>query len=625
MSRLFLRRRFLSAIISVAALFLMNGRPASAQQSAFLKNASLQYPVPAFPYYHFRVNLDIPYEGYLDVEVKINNEKLRYFTLKDVSDSVDLSRTLVQYRPSFANTYVVHNKRFQQPYLVGWLNWQPGKTYTISVSVRLKKGLKQADADMLLSGRIQVKSPKTKKTFDPAWKNYKSLTLTETAGIDRKDEPVDVVLAFYADEAKTLQKDLRVMAFDPESNSLAEIPSQVYDIKQDAIEEDKMDSVNSAYARSTWRVPIWTSTTTARVAFQADVPARSSRIYLVFHNNPLATTPVYPSALSMKGPAPGLTFEKESGKVREVPIVIENEKIKVALHPHSGVLDEVTLKSRPDAVLYHKMETNGAIHWAPEAYPPPRPWTHTSDWMQPYFNSWKGPVVATTMARNMLPFIPEVDAAVSYKVYPNLPYILATTSTRVNEPLSVQAIRNGEVVFKRELFTHLAWFDVIENAIKTVELAKMPDLDEILMEENTPWLSFYNPATGIAFGGIQIENVVSGLEHLPRIVNPYFYCIVGPIVYWARAMNLTFASAASQLMVEAPKGTQFWEKWAYVLYEPQQGASPHAALIEWHKKLTNPLRVRITEEVESRVPGIGTEIYIDPSKTGWEGRETKKE
>jgi hypothetical protein len=326
----------------------------------------------------------------------------------------------------------------------------------------------------------------------------------------------------------------------------------------------------------------------------------------------------------MTGPAPGLTFDKANDKVRGVPIVIENEKIKVSLHPHSGALNELTLKSKPNVMLYHKMETNGSVHWAPEAYPPPRPWTHTSDWMQPDFQSWQGPVVVTTMARAPLPVIPEVDASVSYKFYANLPYILTTTSTRVNEPLAVQAMRNGEAVFKRDLITHLAWFDPVENKVKTVELDKIADLDEIIMEENTPWLSFFNPKTGVAFGGIQIESSISGLEQQPRIVNPYFYCIVGPVVYWSRAMNLTFTSSAPQLKIEVPKGTQFWEKWAYVLYEPQPGDNPHASLIEWQKKLTNPLRVRLTEEVEQRVPTVGTEIYIDPSKTGWEGRETRK-
>jgi hypothetical protein len=549
---------------------------------------------------------------------------MRYISLKDAKEPLDINRTMIHYRPSFADTYTLNSSKFEKPYIVGWLAWQPGKSYKIEVKLKVKKALKAADNDLNLTGSTTVTAPKDGKTFDPAWKNYKSLVLTETVGIERKNEPVDIVLAFYADEAKTLKNDLRVVEFNPQTKTITEIPSQAYDIKYDVVEGDQRDRKASPYARSTWEVPIWVATTTARIAFQANVPAKSSRIYLLYHNNPMAKEPEYKTALSMKGPAPGLTFDKADNKVREVPIVIENDKIKVSLHPHSGALNELTLKSKPDAMLYHKMETNGSVHWAPEAYPPPRPWTHTSDWMQPNFQAWHGPVVVTTMAHAQLPMIPEVDAAVSYKFYPGLPYILTTTSTRVNEPLAVQAMRNGEAVFKRELITHLAWFDPVENKIQTVELDKIADLDEILMEENTPWLSFFNPKTGIAFGGVQIESSISGLEQAPRIVNPYFYCIVGPVVYWSRAMNFTFASSASQLMINVPKGTSFWEKWAYVLYEPQPGNNPHAALIEWQKKLTNPLRVRLTEEIEQRVPTVGTEIYIDPSKTGWEGRDTRK-
>jgi hypothetical protein len=592
----------LAKIVLVFAAMVFILSIATAQQLN-LKNASIEYPNAAFPYYHFKIELDIPNAGYLETQVFLDGQKMRYFSLKDAKEPLDPDRTMVHYRPSFADTYTLNSSKFEKPYIVGWLAWQPGKNYKIEVKLKVKKALKPADTDLNLTAGITLTAPRDGKTFDPAWKNYKSLVVTETAGIERKNEPVDIVLAFYADEAKTLKNDLRVVEFDPQTKTITEIPSQAYDIKYDVVEGDQRDPKASAYARSTWEVPIWVPTTTARIAFQANVPARSSRIYLLYHNNPQAKDPEYKTALSMKGPAPGLTFDKADGKVREVPVVIENDKIKVSLHPHSGALNELTLKSNPGAMLYHKMETNGSIHWAPEAYPPPRPWTHTSDWMQPNFQVWQGPVVVTTMAHAQLPMIPEVDAAVSYKFYPGLPYILTTTSTRANESLPVQAMRNGEIVFKRELITHLAWFDPVENKIKTVELDKIADLDEILMEENTPWLSFYNPKTGIAFGGIQLESSISGLEQAPRIVNPYLYCIVGPIVYWSRAMNFTFASSASQLMINVPKGTSFWEKWAYVLYEPQPGNNPHASLIEWQKKLTNPLRVRLTE---------------------WEGRETRK-
>lgn len=618
MIRVHIKPTLFGFICSVAATLTLSA------QTFIQPSSALQYPVPAFPYYHFRLDLKIPSASYLEYEVQVDGKTIRHLALKDAASPLDANRTLIQYRPSFADNAVRNNQKFTQPYLVGWLAWQGGKSYKVDVTLRVKNDFQPSSNDRVWKGTITLTAPAGAKTLDPAWKNFKSLVLTETEGVARVDEPIEQVLAFYGDEAQNLKNDLRVFAFDAATHALTEVPSQAYDLKTDVAQADALDSSANAFSRNTWKVPIWVPTITARVAFQANVPAKASRIYFVCHNNPNAKAASYTSALSIQGPAPGLTFEKESGKVRGVPIQIANDKLNIRLHPHSGVLDEVALKSNPKAPLFHKKETNGSIHWAPEAYPPPRPWTHTSDWMQPNFRSWSGPVVVTTLANAPLPVIPEVDAAVSYKLYPNLPYIISTTTTRVNEPLAVQAMRNGEVVFARELITHLAWFDVIENTVKTVELDKVPDLDEVLMEENTPWLSFFNPTTGIAFGGIQLESSVSGLEHQPRTVNPYLYCIVGPIVYWSRAMNFTFASSAPQLMVEVPKGTQLWEKWAYVLYEPK-GTDPHAAMKEWQRKLTHPLRVRLTEEVEGRVPTVGTEIYIDPSKTGWEGRKTLRD
>ncbi len=248
------------------------------------------------------------------------------------------------------------------------------------------------------------------------------------------------------------------------------------------------------------------------------------------------------------------------------------------------------------------METNGSIHWSPEAYPPPRPWTHMSDWKEPAFNVAKGPVVVQTQAHGQLPYIPEIDASVSYRVYPGKPYIITETSMRVNEALKVQALRNGEVVFKRGLLTHVAWYDQVRDQVQTVDLEKMSDLDELLMDVNVPWITFYNPDTGIAFGGIQLSMANGGVEHRPRVLNPYHYVIVGPIIYWSRAMNFTFASSASQLMTKVPAGSFFWERWAFVLYEPAKGDKPYAPLLAWKEKLTHPLRMRLVEEVEPACP-----------------------
>ncbi len=587
-----------------------------------VKKLTLEYPNPAIPYYHLKAELEVPEPSMLDVEVSVDGEKLRFVTVKDAAKPLDLTRPLIHYRPPFADTYAVNSTTYTTPIVIAWVPWRAGKEYRIDIKVRMRKDLKPSDTDTRLSATATVPAPHDAKTFDPQWKDYKAIVLTETAGLDRKGEPVEVLLSFYADQGTNLTNSIRVVAVDPITHAITEVPSQVYDINTDVPEGDPRPPNEKGLRR---QVRIWVPTITARVAFLADVPGRTSRVYLVYHNNPGAKAPKYETDLTTSGPAPGIKVDKETQKVVGTGgFTIANDKIKVVLHQHSGVLDELTLKSKPNCPLYHRMETNGAIHWAPEAYPPPRPWTHTSDWKEPKFESWKGPVVVTTLARGALPYIPEVDAAVSYKVYPNLPYIISTTATRVNETIPVQAMRNGEIVFKRGLLTHLAWYDVIERKVQTVDLETIADLDEHLMEVDVPWIAFFNPKTGIAFGGVQIEFASAALEHLPRVWNPYHYVIVGPIVYWARALNFTFASSASQHMIEVPEGTHLWEKWGFVLYEPADGENPHAPLLEWREKLINPLRVRLVEEVESRVPIVGTEIYIDPSKTGWEERETKK-
>jgi len=108
------------------------------------------------------------------------------------------------------------------------------------------------------------------------------------------------------------------------------------------------------------------------------------------------------------------------------------------------------------------------------------------------------------------------------------------------------------------------------------------------------------------------------------LLNPFFYITGGPWIYWARALSLSFLSSNMQQMIPAMKGNVFSEKWAYLVYETDKGSKPYAPVIELQKKLTNPLRLQLVEEVDDRVSKTVTEIFIDKGKSGWEGRETGK-
>jgi hypothetical protein len=519
-----------------------------------------------------------------------------------------MDRPPISHRPPSGYGLSQDATLYENLHVVGWVKWEPGKEYTIKISVRIKKNVKASDDDVWLTKTEKVKAPGNIAVFDPAWKNFKSVVVTETAGIERKAEPVEVLLAFYPDEAFDLKREIRVVEVNPETHVLTEVPSQVYDLQKYLV-EDNLDP--DANGKPTRDVPIWLPTVSARVAFMADIKANKSKVYLVFYNNDKALVKIYNSNLKVQGEMPGVN--------------VDNGKISIALHPKSGHFDQLTLKTKPEFPLFHRMETNGAIHWNPEIYSPPKPWTHTADWNPPQnVNLISGPVTAVTELWGSLRDITEVDASVRYQFYPDVPYFTSSTSLRINETMNCIALRNGEIVFKRELMTHAAWFDVIRNKVITYDVTDMPDLTDLKMEADVPWITFYNEKEKIGFAGIQLDYSNSGLESRERLLNPFIYITGGPWIYWARALSLTFLSSNMQQMVPALKGNYFAEKWAYLIYETEDGANPYQPVLEWQKRLLNPLRVHLVEEVDDRVSKTVHELFIDKGKSGWEERETGK-
>ena len=571
-----------------------------------IKHIELGSPVPAIPFYHFIADLELPQPSIIEVHAEVNGKTLRATDLHRVKDDTEMNFPPLTHRPPSGYGLSQDGTLYQNLHVTGWVKWQPGETYSIKITVRLKKEIKGTDNDEFLSKTVNVKAPENQQVFDIAWKNYKSVVISETAGIDRESEPVEVLLAFYPDEAFDLKREIRVVAVDPETFNLTEVPCQVYDLQKYLPEDDLAPDENG---KPTREVPLWFPTMSARVAFLTDVPANKSKVYLVFYNNDKALAPSYNSDLKVQGEMPG--------------IYIDNGKMSVVLHPNSGHLDQLTLKEKSNFPLFHRMETNGAIHWNPGIYSPPRPWTHTADWKPPqHVNLISGPVTAITELWGNLREIPEVDASVRYQFFPDVPYFISSTSMRINETINCIALRNGEIVFKRELMTHAAWYDVIRDKVITYDVTDMPDLTDLNMEADVPWITFYNEKEKIGFAGIQLNYSNSGLENRERLLNPFMYITGGPWIYWARALSLPFLSSNMQQMVPAMKGNYFAEKWAYLVYKIDDNANPYQPVLDWKRRLLNPLRVYLAEEVDDRVSKTVQELFIDEGKSGWEERET---
>lgn len=77
-----------------------------------------------------------------------------------------------------------------------------------------------------------------------------------------------------------------------------------------------------------------------------------------------------------------------------------------------------------------------------------------------------------------------------------------------------------------------------------------------------------------------------------------------------------------QQVIPVLEGNFFSEKWAYLTYEIEKGEQPYSPVLYWEKRLKNPLRIRLVEEVDERVSKTVNEIFIDDGKSGWENRET---
>ena len=566
----------------------------------------LGYPNPAIPFYHLKIEVELPWTSMIEVEVKVNGKALRFTDLHKEKENSNYLKPALTHRPPSGYGLSQDGTLYEKPHIIGWVKWEPDKEYTVRLKVKLKKKIHSSKKDIFLTTTQKVKAPSEVPVFDDNWKNYKSIVLSETAGIDRKNEPIEVLLPFYPDEATHLKRVIRVVSVNPDTYAIEEVPSQIYDIKK-YLKEDDLDPDSNG--NPTRKIPLWMPTVTARVAFLADVPAKSSKVYLIYYNNDNALDKTYDTDLKIQGEAPGLT--------------INNNIYSISLHPDSGHLDQIILKNKPQTPLFHRMETNGAIHWNPGIYTPPRPWTHTADWKPPqHTNFMVGPVISTTEMWGNLRGVPEVDASVRYEFYPNLPYFISSTTMRIKERVDCIALRNAEIVFKREQMTHAAWYDVVRDTVISYNVAKMPDLTDILIEADVPWITFYNEETGIGFCGIQLSYANTGLESKPRLLNPYMYITGGPWIYWARALSLSFLSSNMQQIIPVLKGNVFSEKWAYLTYEIEKGEKPFSPVLYWHKRLKNPLRIRLVEEVDNRVSKTVHEVFIDEGKSGWENRDT---
>ena len=513
------------------------------------------YPTTIHPFYHLAAHITIQDQA--------------QFRVKSVSVN----------RKPVLDFFVYHNSRFQKN---GAVRASGNNTLIIRFDWKAEEDIKVAIAGALNStdGQVVIKTsasaPAHGGYWDPKWPFYSSIVCTETAGLSRLNEPVHTTLAFYSDRVEDPAVELRIVRLDPKTGEAEEIPSQVY-----SVERYHHDEPGERYQ----------PTTICEVAFPATVQAYNSQVYLAFYGNRDAAIPKYHSALEMKGTGLGLS--------------LENQHYRIRLSETSGAIDEITMKTGSKYTFEHHLETNGALHWNPGIYAPPRPWLHASDWNPPgRYSEMHGPVFTMTKRSGTMDHYPEAEISVTYFFYDKVPWVLMTSTIEIRKDISVKALRNGEIVLNRELVDEFAWREpdgtsgsmVIEDSPRHPRHAKV-------LPYNTPWACFISREHECGLGMITVE--LTNFRNdggMCRTFRPYSYLQWGPWAYYARPLVYTFISSGPGRLIPVPAGNMYYEKMAFVPVELEDEKAGFRFLDQVHHQLKNPLSVSIVEDTDQRAP-----------------------
>lgn len=517
-----------------------------------LNVTACSFPTREYPYYYVKVEFPNLNKDFKVERVEGNNLWIRDYSVYNY-DVQNYNNIL------HANANSTMVARF---------DWENGSSNFISVALKADDG-----EEIVLC--TDFTAPDEGGYWNKQWKYYASVVLTEDKGVARDNEPVHTMLGVYTNRLTSLEDEVRMVGIDPFSGIPCEVPCQIY-------ESSSWSDFTDKHCQPT---------TTFDIAFLADVPANTGKVYLVFYGNPNASKPVYDTDLNVSGEGLDLT--------------IDNSFYKARLHEKSGAIEEIVLKQGVNAVFDHHLETNGALHWNPGVYAPPRTWTHASDWDPPEnYIVEKGPVFTMTKRWGMLPQYPEVLCSVTYIFYANNPQIIISSTLQVLKDIGVVALRNGEIVLNHNVVKEFAW-EKTSGEIGTTVVKDRPRHPEmgLKIDRDTPWYALYNSESKAALGVVNVK--ASHMKHdggLARVY-PFLYLQWGPWVYVARPLIYTFISNNPQRVLNVQANNSYYEKMVLIPFKLPNKEEKRFELMKLYKqKLSEPLRITTCMDTDERVP-----------------------
>jgi metal-sulfur cluster biosynthetic enzyme len=384
--------------------------------------------------------------------------------------------------------------------------------------------------------------PQQWREWARGWAYAKILALDETVNLDRSGEPIEIVAAFREDQASSLMREVRVARVV--NGSLREVRSQV------------TEEVRRGDERQ------------CRITFFADSPAHQRTYWLIFHGNPDAEIPDYPSDLEIRGEGVGLDFE--------------NEYYRGRLSKQMGQLERLAYKREHGQELFAGGEGHGE--------PPGIDWAHdyvtsgnfqklrVTNWPEcPDYEVLRGPL-SLTVRRWGFPystvhplFSPaRLNVFVEYRFYAGTPWFVKVGSMHVIKDIEITYLRDDEWVFSGMSFTDIVWMGA-DGKLRTGPVDRG--------EADNLWaVGFFNRDTRDSFIGLFLQHTAENVEGLKHTGAPLIYYKWHGHV-WSRAL---FQGAT------LPAGAVLRQRNAYLTSPfPEQGG---AGMVESTRhRLMNPL------------------------------------
>jgi len=251
----------------------------------------------------------------------------------------------------------------------------------------------------------------------------------------------------------------------------------------------------------------------------------------------------------------------------------------------SGQIRELLIK-----LGFNQLLTNAEdrVHWAPnfkreelEYY------TTIAHWENPReYHVASGNYLIRTERRDAAPDHPEIMLTAVYNFYSDVPYFKFYSEMDFIQDLPLELLRNDEMTTD-SIFTHLA-FQRPDG--KTVDV-RFKDRYDLLrnqpIENDAPWICFYNIERGFAFGSIRLRydnhNRSGELSptYLPRTQ-------IGEWLdrkYWNRRL-------INDHLTCVPKGSRYLEENAYLVFKIGK-ADRFEKIRYWAERLRQPVKVEV--------------------------------